>query len=200
MEQKQSDSMFWNFVIDAAIVAAAFALYSKTQEVMTALAPVTLFGQTGLSLIYGFGVAALIEGVTLALHFLRRFDGNARAEGYKWFLFGISTFCQFLDQAIVKDTANQSEMETFFAWIALGIVPAIFFGLLWVKGGEANGIRHSTPFVGIVPLFKQLLYGSVGSPEKVLANASEVKQEVLAEPDESVGKTTNPSEGKVRAK
>lgn len=179
-DSQQNDSAFWGFVIDGAIILAAFALYSKTQEVMTALAPATLFGQKGLAILYGFGVAALIEGVTLALHFLKRFDGNTRAEGYKWFLFGISTFCQFLDESLVKNTANQTETEAFFAWIALGIVPAIFFGLLWVKGGSRSGSgRAVSAKKGIIPAFKEVLYGTENtefSPRVVHANSKDIEK------------------------
>ena len=159
---EKQDSAFWEFIINAAVVVAAFALYSKTAEVMVALAPVTLFGQTGLSLIYGMTVAGLVEFVTLALHFLNAFEGNQRAEGYKWFLFMISTFCQFLDQSLVKDVANRSDIEAFFAWLALGIVPAIFFGLLWVKGGSQTVQRKRQRFKGLRPMWDELINGTNG--------------------------------------
>jgi len=159
--ENQSDNAFWNFFINAAVVVAAAILYFKTAEVMTALAPKTLIGQTGLSVLYGTATASLIEGVTLALHFLRRYAGNERAEYYKWFLFGVSTFCQFLDTSLVKDTTNQTQTEAFFAWVALGIMPAIFFGLLWVKGANTStGKAPRRQWNGLIPSFKNLLYGS----------------------------------------
>lgn len=160
MENQENDSVFWGFFLDAAIVVAALAMYSKTQEVMTALAPNTLFGQTGISIIYGFAVAALIEGVMLSLHFLKRYIGNNRAEGYKWFLFLISVFCQFLDKSLFKEV--QTETEAFFAFIALGIVPAVLFGLLWVKGGKRVATTRG-PRKGIIPSLKETLYGTQNS-------------------------------------
>src|SRR5688572_10293594 len=98
---QNNDSMFWRFFIDAATVAAAAFLYFKTSEVMTAIAPLTLLGQTGLQVLYGLGVAALIEGICLAIHFIKAFKGNMAAQGYKWFLFGVSAFCQFMDRFFV---------------------------------------------------------------------------------------------------
>lgn len=177
METK-NDSAFWDFVVNLAIIVAAGAMYSKTQEVMTVLSPNTLFGQVGLATIYGFGVAALVEGVTLALHFLSRFEGNVRAEGFKWFLFGVSTFCQFLDKSILKETKTST--EAFFAFIALGIVPAIFFGLLWVKGGSVNTVRAKTNWNGLIPTIKSFFYGNgYQAPKGDVALAKDVPQEKL---------------------
>lgn len=167
MNEQENDSVFWGFFIDVAIVIAAFVMFAKTQEVMTYLAPKTLFGQQGLALIYGFAVAALIEGVMLALHFLKRYIGNNRAEGYKWFLFSVSVFCQFLDGSLFKTEKTQT--EAFFAFIAIGIVPAIMFGLLWVKGGKKT-VTARGPRKGIIPSLKETLYGSENtavSPKEV---------------------------------
>lgn len=179
-ENQENDSLFWGFVVDAAIVVAALAMYSKTQEVMTALAPNTLFGQTGISIIYGFAVAGLIEGVMLALHFLKKYVGNNRAEVYKWFLFAVSVFCQFLDKSLFKEV--QTETEAFFAFIALGIVPAVLFGLLWVKGGKRVTTTRG-PKKGIIPSFRETLYGTqntVVSPKEpvqtIHAETKEVKE------------------------
>jgi hypothetical protein len=177
--EERNDSMFWEFVINAAVVVAAFALYAKTLEVMTALAPVTLVGQTGLSLIYGIIVASLIEGVTLALHFIKGFEGNVRAESYKWFLFLISTVCQFLDETLVKDTANRSEMEGLFSFLALGIVPSIFFGLLWIKGGATKRTgkpAQRKPFKGVRTMFREFLDGSNGSNPATQVYAADVEE------------------------
>lgn len=188
MENQENDSGFWNFFINAAVVVAAGMLYFKTAEVMTALAPVTLIGQTGLAVLYGTVVALLIEGVTLALHFLKRYTDYQRAEYYKWFLFGISTFCQFLDTALVKDTANQTQTEAFFAWAALGILPAIFFGLLWVRAGGKTVSRTKKPFKGVRRAWKELMDGEENT---VYSTDTEVVQ--TTKPSKN-GKKADPEE------
>src|SRR5215211_5917745 len=102
-ENQANDNGFWTWFIDVATIIAAAMLYMKTSEVMTAIAPLTLLGQTGLQVLYGTITAALIEGVTLALHFVRGLRGSQNATVYKWFLFAVSGFCQFLDKQMVVD-------------------------------------------------------------------------------------------------
>lgn len=158
----ERDSTFWKFFWDVAVVVAAAFLYFKTSEVMTVIAPLTLVGQTGLQTLYGLGVAALIEGICLAIHFIKAFRNNVAAQTYKWFLFGVSAFCQFMDRFFVLDTSITSANIEFFKFLTYGIPVAILGGLLLV--GKANEKRMVTerrrPFKGVVNYWDEFLHGS----------------------------------------
>ncbi len=201
---ENNDSLFWGWFVDVATVIAAAMLYLKTSEVMTAIAPLTLLGQTGLQVIYGMTTAGLIEGVTLALHFVRRFRSNPNATMYKWFLFVVSGFCQFLDKQMVVDAGvSQSPVGSFFAWIALGIPLAVFGGLLWVANStktETSGNARKA-FKGLVPMWNDFFYGNgfvAKSPDSVFA--SETEQVELEEQEKLEEKPEEPAkkERKVR--
>jgi hypothetical protein len=179
-DNQQNDSMFWDFFINLALVGSAAFLYFKTAEVMTALAPETLLGYKGLGTLYGAGTALFIEGVMLALHFLRRFEGNARAEGYKWFLFGVSTFCQFLDGTVIKQILGQQQLDAtgeFFKWVALGIMPAVAAGLLWVKGGSKHTAAKRVK-KGLIPSLKETLYGTENTEFSNTSQPVQMSQDV----------------------
>lgn len=162
MDNQNNDSAFWKLFWDAAVVVAAAFLYFKTSEVMTAIAPLTLVGQTGLQTLYGLGVAALIEGVCLAIHFIGAFKGNTAAQVYKWFLFGVSAFCQFMDRFFVLDPSVTSANIEFFKFLTYGIPVFILGGLLLVgKANERRAISRTTqkPFKGVRTVWREFLDG-----------------------------------------
>lgn len=174
--QNQDDSVFWKFFWDVAIVVAAIILYFKTSEVMTAIAPLTLVGQTGLQTIYGLGVAALIEGVCLAIHFIGAFKGNTAAQTYKWFLFGVSAFCQFMDRFFVLDPSVTSANIEFFKFLTYGIPVFILGGLLLVgKANERRSVSRTSQktFKGVRTMWREFLDGQENtgvSSEPVVLN------------------------------
>jgi hypothetical protein len=197
MQNQENDSMFWKVFWDIAVVCAAAILYFKTSEVMTAIAPLTLLGQTGLQNLYGLGVAALIEGVCLAIHFIKAFRGNTAAQAYKWFLFGVSAFCQFMDRFFVLDTSVTSANIEFFKFLTYGIPVFILGGLLLV--GKANEKRvNSTPqkpFKGVRTMWREFMDGSqenTGVSNKVVRQIEEI-----LEPEKEVEEqAVNPTNGK----
>lgn len=165
MNEQNNDNWFLAWLLRVCLVIWAAVMFSKTAEVFTALAPVTILGQTGLETLYGIVTASLIEGVAVVLALLPSTHTNRNATLYAGFLYLISTFCQFLDYSIVKDVATRSETEAFFSWIALGI-PSLGFGglllLLWTVTSKPNvtQAKRSSNFVGVVPMFRNFIYGS----------------------------------------
>lgn len=164
MQNQNNGNWFLMGLLKVCLVGWAAVMFSKTSEVLTALAPVAIFGQTGLEVLYGIGTAALIEGVAVLLALLPVTHTNRNATVYTIILFGISTFCQFLDYSLVKQAATQSTTEAFFAWIALGI-PSIGFGglllLLWTLTRNPEDLRaqRTSSFVGVVPTFQRFWFG-----------------------------------------
>lgn len=158
VEHQENDSVFWKLFWDVAVVVAAAFLYFKTSEVMTAIAPLTLMGQTGLQNIYGLGVAALIEGICLAIHFIKAFKGNVAAQTYKWFLFAVSGFCQFMDRFFVIDPGVTSANIEFFKFLTYGIPVAILAGLLLVGSANERRVTHK-PFRGVRTVWREFLDG-----------------------------------------
>lgn len=128
---------FWGYFIDIATLVAMVVLYSKTMEVMAAIAPVTLFGVTGLSLIYGAVVATLIEGTIIAISFIPAFKHNPSAQAYMWFLFGISAFCQFMDKTIVIDQMQNMTAYT-EVWVTLTYAIPVFIALGLIVVAQSN--------------------------------------------------------------
>jgi hypothetical protein len=180
-DNQNNDNAFWKFFWDVSVVVAAAFLYFKTSEVMTAIAPLTLVGQTGLQTIYGLGVAALIEGVCLAIHFIGAFKTNTAAQTYKWFLFGVSAFCQFMDRFFVLDPSVTSANIEFFKFLTYGIPVFILGGLLLV--GKANERRvasrtPSKPFKGVRNVWREFMDGSQEN--------TRVSREVVGQLDEEV--------------
>ena len=186
MDNQTNDSMFWKFFVDAATVVAAAMLYFKTSEVMGAIAPLTLAGQTGLQVLYGLSVAALIEGICLAIHFIKGFKGNMAAQAYKWFLFAVSAFCQFMDRFFVVDTATTSANIEFFKFLTYGIPVAILGGLLLVaRANDSQSVGKSTnkPFRGVRTMWREFMDGSgsrnVPARPETQVFAEDVPQEEL---------------------
>lgn len=201
VENQENDSMFWKFFWDAAVVVAAAFLYFKTSEVMTAIAPLTLLGQTGLQTLYGIGIALLIEGICLAIHFIKAFRGNMAAQTYKWFLFGVSAFCQFMDRFFVIDAGVTSANIEFFKFLTYGIPVAILGGLLLV--GKANdpssagkSLSKTKPFRGVRTVWREFLDG--GQESTVFSSDTQVVQTTRPSKNGKKEEEVNPTMGERR--
>jgi hypothetical protein len=202
MNTNMSDERtFWDVVPKLAMIGAAIILYFKTAQVMTAFAPSVVFGYTGLEVLFGNLNATLVEGIILALHFIPSMQRNEAAKVFKWFLFGISALCQVVDGFLVQNTlAQQPESIQFIVSWGVPLIPTIiFFGLLTIGQSAGSVGKRKAPFKGIkhyLPDWKTLWDGdgSVGNSESI-ALAKDVEQEEL---EQSVGKSPNPTRGKVK--
>jgi hypothetical protein len=186
----QSEKTIWDGVLGLSMFVAAAMLYFKTAQVMTVFAPSTMFGYTGLEVLFGNISALLVEGIIVALHFIPSVQ-NDSAKVFKWFLFAISGFCQVVDGFVVQNTlAQQPESIQFVVSWGVPLIPTvIFLGLLVIGAnhGETAHIRKaSKPFKGVRTMWREFLDGGGGrslpvAPAMQTLN-EDVEQEKLDEP------------------
>jgi hypothetical protein len=189
--ENNSEKTIWDGVLGLAMFVAAIMLYFKTAQVMTVFAPSTMFGYTGLEVLFGNVSALLVEGIILALHFIPSMQ-NDSAKVFKWFLFSISAFCQVVDGFVVQNTLSQQpESIRFLVSWGVPLIPTlIFLGLLIIgvnHGKAENRVRKpSKPFKGVRTMWREFIDGSNGKsvPENPVY-ASEDNQEKLDEPKQN---------------
>jgi len=188
---------FWSYFLDVATLISMFVLFAKTMEVMSAIAPLTLFGLGGLSYIYGFVVAGLIEGSIIAISFIPAFGSNPAAQAYKWTLFGISAWCQFMDKTIVIDQMKNSNAYT-EVWIGLTYAIPVIIALGLIIVAQSNQkTEKPMPWKGVRNMFggqlDKFLNGSnpdtVSNVPVMVANALETKKAALDQKEPEVEET-----------
>ena len=192
--------------LDVAAYILALILFAKTADVLGYFSPDWLNGIFGfdISFFYGMVNAFLVEGAALALHFSHRAKMSKTAQMVKWVLVGISAVCQVLDGYIATgNVANMTDTLKLTLQVGVPLIPILVFVMLILIGQLPEDGKAQKPFKGLknmLPDPKKFWYGDGYTASANVSYASDTEQEVLANPDESVGKTANPSKGKVRAK
>lgn len=164
-----NNKTIWDRILGFAMLVAAAMLYTRTSEIMTAFAPKTVFGYTGLEPLFGNVSALLVEGVILGIHFIPSMKRNESAQFFKWVLFAISSASQVIDGFLVKETiGNQPEVIQFVVNWGVPLIPTIvFLGLLMIgaeaeKNEDGSTSRASVRDVGLknmLPNFKEIWNG-----------------------------------------
>lgn len=113
-------------------------LFAKTSDLMTAFAPHSFMGYTGIESIYGFVAACLVEGVFVLTKILVSRSPNALAWMWNIVLivvtFAISALAQTIDSFVVRDTLSSqpSEIQLLVQW-GVPMIPSLVVAIILVK-------------------------------------------------------------------
>lgn len=112
-----------------------FLMFSKTVDLMTAFAPRTIFGYTGVEVYYGMLVGVLVEGALFAMKLVLSRSKNPI--DWVWNVlvvvlpFIISGLAQVIDSMSIRDTLRDQpqSFQLFVNWFVPSI-PTLIIGLL----------------------------------------------------------------------
>ena len=123
---------------NAAFILGAFLLFSRTSDLMTAFAPASFLGYTGIEAVYGMLSALMVEGLLFSIKFSIGRSRNSIAWVWNIILlavtFGISALAQSIDSFVVRETltSQPAEIQWAISW-GVPLIPAIVVGVLMVK-------------------------------------------------------------------
>lgn len=131
MSEKENDVDFggcvgW-VVENVVFMLGMFLMFAKTVDLMSAFAPSSFMGYTGVEYWYGFAVGCMVEGALIVMKFLVGRPKNVIEWVWNVILlvvpFAISALAQVFDSFMVRDVIGKQpeSIQQFVAWF----VPSI---------------------------------------------------------------------------
>lgn len=190
--------------LDFAAYVLAAILFLKTADVLSYFAPQILNLILGfdVAFIYGSVCAVLVEGAALALHFNSRARLSSAAQIVKWILLGISGACQVFDGFITAgNVAQMSDTLKFGLSYGVPLIPLAVLVMLFTIGKLPEDGTPQKQWKGlrniVRPAWEKLMNGeSVGNLPETVVLAKDIPQVESVGKNRSVGKKSNPTQGK----